>query len=148
MPTELSSLLANVSCPALEDLALLRDFGIEERQALVNAGSSVFIPQKSEVIAEGSSHETLFVVLSGRFLVERHGVIVAELGVGQVCGEMEMLNPPQASASVRALTDATIWRITRTQFRRFLEASPQAGNRFMRLITETFAARLSEDQIQ
>ena len=146
MPTELTSSLASASCPALEDLALLRGFGVQERQLLAKAGSSVLVPQGREVIAEGSSHEALFIVLSGRFLVERQGVVVAELGVGQICGEMEILNPPQASASVRALTDATIWRITRAQFRQFLETSPQAGNQFMRLITETFAARLGGDR--
>ena len=43
MPTQLTSSLASASCPALEDLAL-RDFGVEERQALANAGSSVLMP--------------------------------------------------------------------------------------------------------
>ena len=148
MPTELTSSLANASCPALEDLALLREFDVEERQALANAGSCVLVPEGREVIAEGSSHETLFIVLSGKFQVKRSGVVVTELGVGQICGEMEMLNPPQASASVRALTDATIWRITRAQLRQLLEASPKAGSQFVRLITETYGARLDQDRNQ
>ena len=146
MATELTSSLANASCPALEDLALLRDFGVKERQALDSAGSSVLVPQGREVIEEGASHETIFIILAGRFQVERQGVVVAELGVGQICGEMEVLNPPQASASVRALTDAMVWRITRSQIRQFLGESAEAGNQFMRLITTTFATRLSQDR--
>ena len=143
MPTELTSSLSNASCPALEDLALLRDFGVKERVALASAGSSVLVPRDREVIEEGSSHETMFIILSGKFQVKSRDVVVTELGVGQIFGEMEVLNPPQASASVRALTDAVIWRITRPQIRQFMADSPEAGDQFMRLITTTFAARLS-----
>ena len=142
MSTESISSLSNTSCPALEDLALLRDFGVKERQAVAYAGSSVLVPKGREVIVEGSSHETIFIILAGKFQVVRQGVVVAELGVGQIFGEMEVLNPPQASASVHALTDATVWRITRPQIRQFLAESPEAGNQFMRLIARTFAARL------
>ena len=94
------------------------------------------------MIAEGQHHDALFIVLAGRFEISRGGEKVAEISVGQICGEMEMLNPPYSTATVTAISDATVWQLTRPQLRKFMEAHPQAGNRFMKLLTNTFAARI------
>lgn len=136
--------LSQTPCPTLEDLALLRDFEEEDRQALASYGEVMLVPKGREVIAEGASHDALFIVLAGCFEVRRGGALVTELAVGQICGEMEVLNPPQSSASVVAVTSATIWRLTRDRLRAFMAEHPAAGDRFMRLLTLTFSTRLQE----
>ncbi len=128
--------------PGLADLALFRSFDKSDRQALAAAGESLDICEGEILIREGHQHGTLIIVLAGRLQVTRAGESVAELRVGQLCGEMELLNPPSATASVTAKTDGTIWRLTREQLRQFMESHPAAGSRLMKLLAETFAARL------
>lgn len=135
---------SQTSRPALEDLALLRDFEQEDCQILASYGEVVSVPCGKEVIAEGASHDALFIVLEGCFEVRRGGALVAELAVGQICGEMEVLNPPQSSASVSAVASSTIWRLTRDRLREFMTDHPTSGDAFMRLLTMTFSTRLQE----
>ena len=61
---------------------------------------------------------------------------------------MEMLNPPHSSATVVALTEARIWRLTRDELRGFMEARPEAGRRLMKLLARTFAGRVGEDGME
>lgn len=128
--------------PRLHELALLRDFPEKDRLALEEAGTSGEVIEGERVITEGAGHGAILIVLAGRFLVSRGDERIAEIGVGQICGEMEMLNPPHSMASVTAMTPARVWKITRAQLRAFMEAHPWAGSAFMRLLTSTFAARL------
>jgi CRP-like cAMP-binding protein len=128
--------------PRLNELAILRDFDEQDRIVLEEAGTSFVVNEGERVITQGERHDAVIIVLAGRFLVTGDEARIAEIGVGQICGEMEMLSPPHSMASVTALSDASIWRITRAQLRVFLEAHPSAGRQFMKLLTSTFAARL------
>ncbi len=130
--------------PSLGDLALFRDFEHGDVLLLAEMGEEIAVPSGEVVIREGGQHDSLFIVLAGKFLVTRSGVTLAEISVGQICGEMEMLNPPHSMATVTAARDAVIWQITREGLRTFLSEHPQTGNRLMKLLAQTFAARLAE----
>ena len=144
MPPETFPPCSSLSQPRLRNLALLRSFSAADREALEAAGRTTSVEEGVEVIREGQSHGRLFIILAGRFEVRRDGERVVELGVGQLCGEMEILNPPQSSASVTALTAAVVWSLSRNELRTFLESHPVAGAEFMRLLAMTFATRLQE----
>ena len=133
-----------LEAPKLAALALLREFGESDRTALQAAGTIVQVAEGERVITQGEQHGAVFIILAGRFAVTQdEGTVVAEIGVGQICGEMEMLNPPHSMANVTALMEATIWRITREELRGFMVSHPSAGQAFMKLLTSTFAARLT-----
>ncbi|MFT4640965.1 MAG: CRP-like cAMP-binding protein [Verrucomicrobiales bacterium] len=134
--------LTHHETPRLTDLALLRDFSEEERESLCEAGSTTSFKSGWTAITESEQHSVLFIVLAGRFHIIRGGEKIAEITVGQICGEMEMLNPPFSTATVNAVTDATVWQLTRDELRSFMETHPKAGNRFMKLLANTFATRL------
>ena len=128
--------------PSVEDLALFRDMAAEDRHALNLAGMTQSVADGELLIVNGGHHNSLFVVLSGRFEVSREAEVLAEIGVGQICGEMEMLNPPHSTADVRAIGDSVVWRLSRECMREFMEARPEAGAALMKLMAQTFAARL------
>lgn len=130
--------------PRLVELALLKPFGETDRQALEAAGATIPLHQGQRVIEEGKRHDAVWIILAGRLAVTREGQKVAELGVGQLCGEMEMLNPPHSTASVTAAVESVVWRITRDQLRDFLGRHAEAGQAFMKLLAGTFAARLAD----
>lgn len=85
-------------------------------------------PRGKIVIEEGSHGTSAFVILSGAAEVlkklEGREILLATLGVGQVFGEMGLIEDRPRSASVRALSDLSVRVIDRDQFNRLLPTRP------------------------
>ncbi|ORW14487.1 MFS transporter [Mycobacterium lacus] len=92
-------------------LAELRDCA---EQVELQAGSYLF--------HAGELADALFVILSGRLQVLRDEAVVTELGRGEVVGELGFLINAPRSASVRAVRDSTLVRLTKAQFDRIADA--------------------------
>jgi NTE family protein len=91
----------------LDEVALagLRDCA---EQVELEAGSYLF--------RAGAVSDSLYVVRNGRLQVLQNDVVVTELGRGEVVGELGLLIDAPRSASVRAVRDSTLVRLTKTQF--------------------------------
>ncbi len=103
------------------------------------------------VVREGEPGDSVFVVLTGQVRVltrvsvdEGHAIRpgVAELGPGEVFGEMALFHPGPRSASVVAVTDAELARIPAGALERFLDARPELGYRLLKHVLATLVARL------
>ncbi|BBX99237.1 MFS transporter [Mycobacterium lacus] len=71
----------------------------------------------------GDVSDALYVVRRGRLQVlDEHGVL-AELGRGQVVGELGLLLGTARSATVRAIRDTSLLRLTKAQFEQIADAS-------------------------
>ena len=86
-------------------LAELRDHA---DQIDLEAGSYLF--------HAGEASDSLYVVRNGRLQVLQNDVVITELGRGEVVGELGLLIDAPRSASVRAVRDSTLVRLTKTQF--------------------------------
>ena len=79
-----------------------------------------FVPKGSVFIKEGDQAFSAFVIQSGKVSVfsEHAGktVELAKLGVGQICGEMALINEGVRTASVKAVEDCNLIVITRAAF--------------------------------
>lgn len=64
----------------------------------------------------GETADALYVVRSGRLRVLQNNVVVTELGRGEIVGELGMLTEAPRYASVRAVRDSTLVRLTKAQF--------------------------------
>ena len=80
-----------------EDLAALRSRG-QEQDA----------PRGQVLVREGASGGSLFVILSGSVAVSRGGRRLAELGAGDLLGEVAMLDGTARSASAVVETEARL----------------------------------------
>jgi CRP-like cAMP-binding protein len=95
------------------------------------------------VVREGAEGDSLFLVLSGQVSVwkqveDGRVLPVADLGEGQVFGEMTLfLNAPR-SASVRANQECQLLRVDRGSISALLEHQPQ--------LLESFAALVARRQ--
>lgn len=65
---------------------------------------------------EGDAPDYLYVVGEGRLQVLREESVIAEAGRGEVVGELGVLLDAPRSASVRAVRDSTLVRLTKAQF--------------------------------
>jgi EmrB/QacA subfamily drug resistance transporter len=97
-------------------LAELRDHA---EQVQLEAGSYLF--------HAGEASGALYVVRNGRLQVLQNDVLVRELGRGDVVGELGLLIDAPRSASVRAVRDSTLVRLTKTQFDKIADSGVLAA---------------------
>jgi CRP-like cAMP-binding protein len=78
-----------------------------------------------EVIQEGRRQDCLYIVVLGRLsisaLVDGKEVLLNETSPGECLGEIGMLSPGPATASVRALEKTTLWSMNIDNFRTYME---------------------------
>lgn len=86
-------------------------------------------------IHEGSPQESLSLVLAGELHVltspDDHPLRLAELGEGDVIGEVNLFDPSTASATVVARADCLIWSISRSELIGLIESDAEAGQSVM-----------------
>ena len=114
-------------CPAIkernkmltiEKMLVLKSVGLfaavrEEYLASAAASATeVRLATGEALFAEGDFGTSLFVIVSGRIEVTAAGKRVAELGERDVVGEMAALDPEPRSATVKALEDTLLIRLT------------------------------------
>ncbi len=132
--------------PFLQQVPLFSALTAGDRTELERCmGRRDFVPQ-SLIVREGSSDGAAFFVLSGRVAVRRRdpetGVdfVLAELGPGQMFGEMALLTGQPRVASVLALEATTCAVLEQADFERVLIAHPALATAIMRVL----AGRLVE----
>jgi predicted acylesterase/phospholipase RssA/CRP-like cAMP-binding protein len=96
------------------------------------------------VMREGEPGHDMFVVVSGRLRVVTAGpkgaeVIVAELGAGETVGEMSVISGEPRSATVYAMRDSQLARLSADRFEQLLERHPKAT---CQMVTSRLVARL------
>ena len=117
--------LSPEACAQLETLTRRRDY----------------MPQ-SMIVREGGTDGAAYVILSGRVAVRRRdpdsGVdfVLAELGAGQMFGEMALLTGQPRTAAVLALEATTCAVLERPDFEQALIAYPELASAMMRMLAE------------
>jgi NTE family protein len=97
-------------------LAELRDHA---EHVSLDAGSYLF--------HAGEPSDSLYVVRHGRLQVLQNGVVLRELGRGDVVGELGFLIDAPRSASIRAMRDSTLVRLTKAEFDKITDTGVLAG---------------------
>jgi NTE family protein/lysophospholipid hydrolase len=98
------------------------------------------------VMREGEPGSDMFVVVSGRLRVVTTGangaeVILAELGPGETVGEMAVISGEPRSATVYAIRDSQLARLSTAQFEHLLERHPKST---FQIVTGRLVARLGD----
>jgi len=92
------------------------------------------------VVRQGEATTELFIVQSGRMVVQREtdgaSADVATLGAGDFFGEMALMTGEQRTATVRAATPATLISIDRDAMHDLLATAPELAAVVSRVITE------------
>ncbi len=81
-----------------------------------------------EIVKEGEAGDCLYVILSGGVEVSRNGELLAVLNVGEIFGEMALLDESIRSATITAILDTELLRIDRAAFQRLVQGDIQFAN--------------------
>ncbi len=88
-----------------------------------------------EIFAEGESGDALYLVLDGRVRVHKQDRVLAELGERECFGEMAILDAAPRSATVTALTDTNVLKISREDFQEIMGEKPEIAVGIIKVLT-------------
>jgi drug/metabolite transporter (DMT)-like permease len=108
-----------------------------ERWRVARATSALKVPAGARLIREGAAADGLYLIEGGRAAVEREDRRVAELGGGDVFGELALLRGGARTASVVAETDMRVRLLPGGDFGRAMGRFPTLA----RLVHEAAVAR-------
>ena len=94
------------------------------------------------VLREGEVGDAVLIVAQGELAVETaaEGEVDRVLS-GEVCGEMALLHDAPRNATVRALTECSLYRLTRDEFLAAVTGHPESAQRAQALVEERLAHR-------
>lgn len=107
-----------------EDLAAIALISTEERR-----------DQQDEIFAEGESGDALYLVIDGKVRVHKADRVIAELGERECFGEMAILDAAPRSATVTAVDDTNLLKITREDFQEIMSEKPEIAQGIVKVLT-------------
>ena len=119
--------------------SLFADLPPADLDSLLSHSRPVLFTAGEAIVREGATGRSLYQVISGRVEVQKevqpgYSIHVAELGPGEVFGEMTLFQGAPRSATVRALEDSRLLRVDRAGVRELLERDPDLLERFAQLV--------------
>jgi CRP-like cAMP-binding protein len=124
-------------------LYILGELEDTDLQWLVDAGKPQNVTAQSSIIREGSRNDDLFIVIDGELSVSKMDKELARLGSGEVVGDMSLLDSRPPTATVTALSNATVYAIPQSTLRTKLASDAEFASRFYRALCIFLANRLS-----
>jgi CRP-like cAMP-binding protein len=109
----------------VETSPLFAPFSGAERFALAARFRFIEAEPNAQIVVQGQKAAGLFILLSGRASVTLDGAPVAELGAGELFGEMSLLAHGLAAATIHAATACYLLELPRADFSELIMTHPQ-----------------------
>lgn len=126
----------------LASLNRLEGLSDPELIAVITAGRHLTLPAGWSLISEKTPADKAYLIVDGRVSVRKGGEEVAQLGPGDVIGEIAIVEHRLRTASVVSLTPLEVIHFTREDLEQLLVDVPAFGE----AMRGTSADRLDSDQ--
>lgn len=123
----------------LRHLPRFADLTESEMREVCRAGQVVNIPDGWSPISQSTAPDRAYLLLDGRLSVMTDGREVAQLGPGDLVGEMGLRDNKLRTATIVTLTQSTMLHFTPTAFRELYDRIPA----FRAAVDAAIAARTS-----
>jgi CRP-like cAMP-binding protein len=130
-----------ISPERIEGIPLFSQLSAEQRAQLGRWFDEDEAPAGKHLLYEGSSGYDFFVLEEGRASVSRDGRTVAQLGPGDVFGEMVFFDDSRRSADVIADTPVRLLVMFGTRFRELQTDMPAVAESLQRIVRQRAAER-------
>jgi putative oxidoreductase len=112
---------------------------------LCQLGQEVSVAAGARIVSQGEDPEFFYVIQAGRVRVfretaDRIQTNLTELGVGAYFGEVALVTGQARSASVEALEDATLIKVSKAEFDRLLDQNPQLARHIIQQLANWLVA--------
>jgi CRP/FNR family transcriptional regulator, cyclic AMP receptor protein len=110
----------------LKKIPVFSDLTDDEVAHIAAIAAEVSVPEGKELVREGDYSYDVLAIEEGTASVERAGGKIADLGPGDVIGEMGVLDRSQRNATVKATSPMLLVTLTSWDVRRLRKSAPGA----------------------
>lgn len=131
----------------LKNVVLFKDLSVRELAVVDQMFHARHYLADEVIFDEGEEGQGLFVVLSGRVKITLPATVdsvLIELGPGAFFGEVALLDQSVRTAQARAIEDAEIVALFRTEFYSLLQTHSAIASRISFQLARVLAARLRQ----
>lgn len=125
----------------LREVDRFADLSEKEIEAVAAAGTHVHLPARWSLMSETTPADKAYVILSGRVSIRKQGEQVAEIGPGDILGEVGILERRLRTAGAVSLTELSVLHFTNDDLRRLVDEVPAFGE----ALQATARERLTDD---
>jgi HEAT repeat protein len=124
----------------IEKILILRNTpifqSVKEEQLLdvAERAELVELEEGAVLFAQGEMGQALFVLVEGRIKVHSDDTVLAQLGPGEVVGEMAALDPEPRSASVTAIEPSLLLRVSNQNLQLLINQNPNVARGIIKLL--------------
>ena len=124
-------------------LYILSQLSDEDVEWLAGAGARRKVAPGAVLITQGTAADTLIFVLDGAVSVSVADIgEIAQLGVGEILGEMSFVDKSPPSATVTAMVPTEVLAVDRALLAQHLSVSPEFAARFYLAIAMYLSVRM------
>jgi CRP-like cAMP-binding protein len=110
----------------LKKIPVFADLSDDELGHIAALAAEVSVPEGKELVREGDYSYDVLAIEEGTASVDRHGGHIADLGPGDVFGEMGVLQREQRNATVVATSPMLLVTLTSWDIRRLQKTAAKA----------------------
>ncbi len=120
----------------LKKLPKFADLSDDALDRIAALAAEVSVPEGKELVHQGDYSYDVLAIEEGTAKVERDGELLAELGPGDVVGEMGVLERSQQTATVTATSPMLLVTLTSWDIRKLKRSAPDAVDHLRGVVAE------------
>ena len=125
----------------VRQVSFFETFSREQVQEILMASNLIKVPKGRVVVSEGEIDDSFYIILSGKAAVAKNNNTLATIERGECFGEMAYLSGQSRAATVVAVTDSILMKISAT----LLDRAPQSIQLlFLKKFAITLLTRLAK----
>ncbi len=132
--------------PYLDATDILSAFDPSDQAEICSQFDKIALKRGDVLVRQGRPAKTLYVVVTGRFVVTKNGInnSIAEIGPGQPIGEIAFLTGAPRTATVTALRDSVVLRLETETFECLCRNKPELWRAMSQALASRVAATTSD----
>lgn len=96
------------------------------------------------VVKQGEKDRSMYFILEGKCKIQRESLEIGTLSEGDLFGELALIVGKPRAASIIALTDLTVSKLTYAIYEKMCDESPELAVKLMQLLTKALGKELVE----
>ena len=96
------------------------------------------------IIEKGAPGDCLYILVAGRARAHDGDRVLNDLGPGDVFGEMAVLDPEPRSASVTAVEESHLFRLSGAALEHLMDARPEVARSIIRILVQRLRGRVRD----
>lgn len=133
----------------LRRVKILSGLAEEQLEKFAQAMEIQRVSQWSTIVKQGDTGDTMYLILDGelrvRVMVGEKETVLTTITVGEFFGDIALFDHGPRSADVIANSDATLLKISSSNFEKLAKESPDLAAPFLMAVGKTLTARIRAD---